>query len=201
MRLFPDLFRTHRVRPVSHYPEELLRTLQSVAPPNCPGDPVAVLLTPGQYNSAYYEHSFLADEMGIDFPDLDPGTTETIQKLLPAFGACGNPLDVTAGVASENMPGITKALINDPNIGMVFVSYPINGPRGPQVLQAFGEGLAGSGKPAIIVFEEGGLSITGQATALQSGSIGDIVSLRNGDSGAVIRGVIAKDGTVRVGTP
>jgi uncharacterized circularly permuted ATP-grasp superfamily protein len=66
MRLFPDLFRAHRVRPVSHYPEELLRTLQSVAPPNCPGDPVVVLLTPGQYNSAYYEHSFLADEMGIE---------------------------------------------------------------------------------------------------------------------------------------
>ena len=66
MRLFPELFRTHRVRPISHYPEELLRTLQSVAPPNCPGDPVVVLLTPGQYNSAYYEHSFLADEMGIE---------------------------------------------------------------------------------------------------------------------------------------
>lgn len=70
---------------------------------------------------------------------------------------------------------------------------PVNALRDPYVVI--------SGKPAIIVFEEGGLSITGQATALQSGSIGDIVSLRNGDSGAVIRGVIAKDGTVRVGTP
>ena len=73
MRLFPDLFRIHRVRPISHYPEELLRTLQSVAPPNAIGDPVVVLLTPGQYNSAYYEHSFLADEMGVELvegPDL-----------------------------------------------------------------------------------------------------------------------------------
>ncbi len=66
MRLFPDLFARQAIQPVSHYPEELLATLQSVAPPNCPGDPVVALLTPGFYNSAYYEHSFLADEMGIE---------------------------------------------------------------------------------------------------------------------------------------
>ncbi len=66
MRLFPDLFSKHRVRPVSHYPEELLDTLRSVAPANCKGDPQVALLTPGSYNSAYYEHTFLADEMGIE---------------------------------------------------------------------------------------------------------------------------------------
>jgi uncharacterized circularly permuted ATP-grasp superfamily protein len=66
MRLFPELFARHRVRPVSHYPDELLGTLRSVAPRNCPGEPTVVLLTPGSYNSAYYEHSFLADEMGIE---------------------------------------------------------------------------------------------------------------------------------------
>jgi uncharacterized circularly permuted ATP-grasp superfamily protein len=66
MRLFPDLFARHRVAPVAHYPEELLDTLQSVAPPNCPGEPRVVLLTPGSFNSAYYEHSFLADEMGVE---------------------------------------------------------------------------------------------------------------------------------------
>lgn len=66
MRLFPEVFSAHRVRPVSHYPDILLRTLRSVAPRNCPGDPTVVLLTPGQFNSAYYEHSFLADEMGIE---------------------------------------------------------------------------------------------------------------------------------------
>jgi uncharacterized circularly permuted ATP-grasp superfamily protein len=73
MRLFPDLFARHRVQPVSRYPEALLETLLSVAPPACKGDPVAVLLTPGPYNSAYYEHSFLADEMGVELvegPDL-----------------------------------------------------------------------------------------------------------------------------------
>jgi len=66
MRLFPELFGQHSVRPVSHYPDELLETLRSVAPERCSGEPTIVLLTPGQFNSAYYEHSFLADEMGVE---------------------------------------------------------------------------------------------------------------------------------------
>ncbi|MDZ4323956.1 MAG: circularly permuted type 2 ATP-grasp protein, partial [Pseudomonas sp.] len=66
LRLFPDLFRRNAVAPVAHYPDELLETLRSVAPPNCQGEPTVVLLTPGIHNSAYYEHAFLADEMGID---------------------------------------------------------------------------------------------------------------------------------------
>lgn len=66
LRLFPDLCAQHRLAPVSHYPEELLEMLKSVAPPNCEGAPTVVLMTPGSYNSAYYEHSFLADEMGIE---------------------------------------------------------------------------------------------------------------------------------------
>jgi uncharacterized circularly permuted ATP-grasp superfamily protein len=66
LRLFPDLFRRNAVAPVAHYADELLETLRSVAPPNCQGEPTVVLLTPGIHNSAYYEHAFLADEMGID---------------------------------------------------------------------------------------------------------------------------------------
>ena len=65
-RLFPELFSRHRIAPVETYPEELLATLRSVAPRNATGDPVVVLLTPGLYNSAYYEHSFLADKLGIE---------------------------------------------------------------------------------------------------------------------------------------
>ena len=65
LRLFPDVFRKARVAPVAHYPDELLETLRSVAPRHCEGEPTAALLTPGIYNSAYYEHAFLADEMGI----------------------------------------------------------------------------------------------------------------------------------------
>jgi len=66
LRLFPDLMGRHPVAPVSSYPEELRDVLASVAPVNCPDEPNVVLLTPGAYNSAYYEHSFLADEMGLE---------------------------------------------------------------------------------------------------------------------------------------
>src|SRR5713226_1837758 len=66
MRLFPELFSRHRVAPVENYPDELLATLTSVAPPSASSDPTVVLLTPGIYNSAYYEHSFLADKLGVE---------------------------------------------------------------------------------------------------------------------------------------
>ncbi|MEY4872264.1 MAG: hypothetical protein RLZZ563_1594 [Pseudomonadota bacterium] len=66
MRMFPDLFRENRIEPVDRYPELLRRTLASVAPEKCNGEPTVVLLTPGHFNSAYYEHSFLADLMGVE---------------------------------------------------------------------------------------------------------------------------------------
>src|SRR5204862_2466532 len=66
LRLFPDLFSRHRVAPVENYPDELLATLKSVAPASARADPTVVLLTPGVYNSAYYEHSFLADKLGVE---------------------------------------------------------------------------------------------------------------------------------------
>ncbi|MEL6365416.1 MAG: circularly permuted type 2 ATP-grasp protein [Pseudomonadota bacterium] len=66
MRMFPDLFLDNAVRPVDGYTEDLRRTLEEVAPPACRQDPQVVVLTPGPFNSAYYEHSFLADLMGVD---------------------------------------------------------------------------------------------------------------------------------------
>jgi uncharacterized circularly permuted ATP-grasp superfamily protein len=66
LRLFPELFARHRVAPVENYPDELLATLKSVAPASSSADPTVVLLTPGVYNSAYYEHSFLADKLGVE---------------------------------------------------------------------------------------------------------------------------------------
>ena len=64
MRLFPDLFAGHSVAPVNHYPETLLRTLRSAAPPGIV-TPTVVVLTPGIFNSAYFEHAFLAQQMGV----------------------------------------------------------------------------------------------------------------------------------------
>jgi uncharacterized circularly permuted ATP-grasp superfamily protein len=66
MRLFPELFAEHRVAPVETYCDALLATLRSVAPKNASRDPNIVVLTPGQFNAAYYEHSFLADKLGIE---------------------------------------------------------------------------------------------------------------------------------------
>ena len=66
MRMFPDLFRENRIEPVDNYPDKLRRTLASVAPSKCDREPVVVILTPGHFNSAYYEHSFLADLMGVE---------------------------------------------------------------------------------------------------------------------------------------
>jgi uncharacterized circularly permuted ATP-grasp superfamily protein len=65
MRLFPDLVAQQRILPIDNYSNELLATLKSMAPDGAPADPNVALLTPGQLNSAYYEHSFLADRLGI----------------------------------------------------------------------------------------------------------------------------------------
>jgi uncharacterized circularly permuted ATP-grasp superfamily protein len=73
MRLVPDLFAKHRVAPVDDYPDELLATLRSVAPRAEFSEATIVILTPGPFNSAYYEHSFLADKLGVELvqgPDL-----------------------------------------------------------------------------------------------------------------------------------
>ena len=65
MRLFPELFGRHRVAPVEHYPDMLLHTLRSLAPVGV-SDPTVVVLSPGAYNSAYFEHAFLAQQMGVE---------------------------------------------------------------------------------------------------------------------------------------
>ena len=65
MRLFPDLFNLHRVAPVAHYPDLLLETLRASSPATT-AEPTVVVLTPGMYNSAYFEHAFLAQQMGVE---------------------------------------------------------------------------------------------------------------------------------------
>jgi uncharacterized circularly permuted ATP-grasp superfamily protein len=65
MRLFPELFERYAVEPVQHYPDILLDNLRSVAPPGV-REPTVALLTPGAHNSAYFEHAFLAQQMGVE---------------------------------------------------------------------------------------------------------------------------------------
>ncbi len=65
MRLFPGLFARHQVAPVAHYPDLLLETLRDSRPATS-ANPTVVVLTPGMYNSAYFEHAFLAQQMGVE---------------------------------------------------------------------------------------------------------------------------------------
>ncbi|WP_294644483.1 circularly permuted type 2 ATP-grasp protein [uncultured Aureimonas sp.] len=66
MQMFPELFAQNRVRPVETYPRHLRRSLQATAPDATTGVPRVAILTPGIHNSAYYEHAFLADQMGVE---------------------------------------------------------------------------------------------------------------------------------------
>lgn len=66
MQMFPELFHENKVQRVEDYPYLLRQSLASLAPPGCTGKPRVAVLTPGIYNSAYYEHSFLADMMGVE---------------------------------------------------------------------------------------------------------------------------------------
>lgn len=66
MAMFPELFSQVHVEPVSTYPRQLAKSLAACAPPACKGKPNVAVLTPGIYNSAYFEHAFLADQMGAE---------------------------------------------------------------------------------------------------------------------------------------
>nr|WP_244630471.1 circularly permuted type 2 ATP-grasp protein [Nitratireductor aestuarii] len=66
MQLFPELFQNVKVRPVENYPQLLRQSLARVAPAGAKGEPTVAVLTPGIYNSAYFEHAFLADQMGAE---------------------------------------------------------------------------------------------------------------------------------------
>ena len=65
MRLFPEIFASNSVAPVEHYPDLLLEHLRSIAPVGVE-NPTVVVLTPGMYNSAYFEHAYLAQQMGVE---------------------------------------------------------------------------------------------------------------------------------------
>jgi acetate---CoA ligase (ADP-forming) len=90
----------------------------------------------------------LAEELGLDLPELEPRTLRTIKETLPSYGNFGNPLDTTAGFSPEMLPIVTKALIDDPNVGMLFISFPI---RTAVPVKGFNAGMAHSPKPKVIV--------------------------------------------------
>jgi acetate---CoA ligase (ADP-forming) len=90
----------------------------------------------------------MAEELGLDFPQVEPATLQIFKDTLPAYGNYGNPLDVTAGFTPALLAPAVKALIDDPNIGMLFISFPINT---GVVVENFTKGMAGSDKPKVLV--------------------------------------------------
>ena len=80
LRLCPELFSHFRVAAVDSYPDRLLETMKSVAPDGAGSNPVCVVLTPGHFNSAYYEHSFLADSMGVEL--VEAADLEVIDDIV-----------------------------------------------------------------------------------------------------------------------
>ncbi|MET0629820.1 MAG: acetate--CoA ligase family protein [Xanthobacteraceae bacterium] len=90
----------------------------------------------------------LAEDIGLEIPELDPATLAKVKEVLPPFGNYGNPLDVTAGFSPDALAAATKALIDDPNVGMLFISFPINLPI---PVRNFNKGMADSPKPKVLV--------------------------------------------------
>ncbi len=89
-----------------------------------------------------------AEEIKLDIPELESATLKKISETLPSYGNYGNPLDTTAGFTPAMLPAVVKALIDDPNVGSLFVSFPINT---AVPLRAFNEGMANSPKPKVLV--------------------------------------------------
>jgi acyl-CoA synthetase (NDP forming) len=89
-----------------------------------------------------------AEEVGLELPELEGATLTKIKEVLPSFGNYGNPLDVTAGFSPDALAVATKALIDDPNVGMLFISFPINLAVG---VKNFNKGMADSSKPKVMV--------------------------------------------------
>jgi acetate---CoA ligase (ADP-forming) len=89
-----------------------------------------------------------AEDLELDLPELHPETLRRVREVLPSYGNYGNPLDVTAGFSQDALPIAVKALIEDPNLGMLFISFPINV---GQMVQNFNKGMQDSPKPKVMV--------------------------------------------------
>jgi acetate---CoA ligase (ADP-forming) len=89
-----------------------------------------------------------AEELGLEIPELASETISRLKEVLPAYGNYGNPLDTTAGFSQEMLPIAVKSLLDDPNVGMLFISFPINA---AVTVHNFNKGMHGSPKPKVMV--------------------------------------------------
>ncbi|HEY1362028.1 MAG TPA: acetate--CoA ligase family protein [Xanthobacteraceae bacterium] len=89
-----------------------------------------------------------AEELGLEIPELAPQTVKRLGEVLPAYGSYGNPLDTTAGFSQEALPVAVSSLLDDPNVGMLYISFPINAGI---TVRNFNKGMQGSPKPKVLV--------------------------------------------------
>ena len=89
-----------------------------------------------------------AENLGLDIPQLEPETLRRASEVLPSYGNYGNPLDVTAGFSQDALSVAVKWLIDDPNVGMLFISFPINAGT---TVRNFNKGMQHSPKPKVMV--------------------------------------------------
>ena len=122
---------------------DLVEILQRFPVPPIKGP--AILTASGAYVGLTND---FAEEIGLEIPELEPATLKKIADVLPSYGNYGNPLDTTAGFTPLMLPGVTRTLIDDPNVGMLFISFPINTPA---PIKGFNEGMAHSPKPKVMV--------------------------------------------------
>jgi acyl-CoA synthetase (NDP forming) len=113
--------------------------------PNPPAKGPGILTASGAYVGLTND---FAEEVGLELPELEPATLKKLTEVLPAYGNYGNPLDVTAGFSPDALPIAVKTLIDDPNVGMLFISFPISYAA---VVKAFNKGMAESPKPKVMV--------------------------------------------------
>jgi acyl-CoA synthetase (NDP forming) len=129
--------------------DELIDTAEMVLRyPKVPAKGPAVLTASGAFVALIND---FAETIGLEFPALTDETMKKLRAALPPFGAPNNPLDVTAGAAPGANIVMTRALLEDPNIGSLFISYPIAGPKGVQVISDFVQGMEGNTKPVVTV--------------------------------------------------
>src|SRR5438034_3794998 len=131
-RTFANAFHMHEVLPIAHYPTELCQILRSLSPRGV-RDPVIVLLTPGIYNSAYFEHSFLAQQLGVELVDVLDHLPGLVVKAVGESGGYGmliGPAADSAAIADfrDRLRANPRNYIAQPVIGLSRVpSYDVNG--------------------------------------------------------------------------
>jgi uncharacterized circularly permuted ATP-grasp superfamily protein len=154
--IFPAVFEGLSVRPVNDYPSHLLEMLESIAP-GAPANPSVVLLTPGIYNSAYFEHSFLAQQMGIQLVEgrdllVDGGrvfmrTTKGLERVDVIYRRIDDDFLDPEAFREDSALGVTGLMAAYRNGRVALANAPGNGVADDKVIYAY--------VPEIIRYYEG----------------------------------------------